>query len=191
MSRQEVYREIEEAFGLVPTFFKLVPDSSLELEWQLFKRTQLEEGAIPQKYRELIGIAISGVMKCRYCALYHTEAAKLNGATKGEIEEAAHFAKAIAQWCTHIDGLQIDFEQFKDEIRQASEYIRSKKGMELEVRCRDVGVDCDYVAHGRTEEELFKNAAEHGKSAHKMDQIPPEIVEKVLRYSLHGRGTGI
>jgi hypothetical protein len=33
MSRQEVYREIEEAFGLVPTFFKLVPDSSLELEW--------------------------------------------------------------------------------------------------------------------------------------------------------------
>ena len=44
MSRQEVYREIEEAFGLVPTFFKLVPDSSVELEWQLFKRTQLEEG---------------------------------------------------------------------------------------------------------------------------------------------------
>jgi len=27
MSRQEVYREIEEAFGLVPTFFKVVADS--------------------------------------------------------------------------------------------------------------------------------------------------------------------
>jgi len=34
---------------------------------------------------------------------------------------------------------------------------------ELRVSCRDVGVDCDYVAHGRTEEELFKNAAEHGR----------------------------
>ena len=55
----------------------------------------------------------------------------------------------------------------------------AKEGMELQVRCGDVGVDCDYVAHGRTEEELFKNAAEHGKSAHKMEQIPPEIVEKV------------
>ena len=187
MSRQEVYEEIKEAFGLVPTFFKLVPDSSLELEWQLFKRTQLEEGAIPQKYRELIGIAISGIMKCRYCALYHTEAAKLNGATQSEIEDAVHFAKSSAGWSTYINGLQIDFEQFKEEIRQASEYIRSKKGMELGVRCRDVGVDCDYVVRGRTEEELFKNAAAHGKSAHKMDQIPPEIVEKV-RSAIHYAG---
>ncbi len=62
---------------------------------------------------------------------------------------------------------------------------KSKETKELEVRCRDVGVDCDYVAHGRTEEELFKNAAEHGKSAHNMDKIPPEIMEKVrsaIRY---------
>ena len=60
----------------------------------------------------------------------------------------------------------------------------AKESMELRVSCRDVGVDCDYVAHGRTEEELFKNAAEHGKSAHKMEQIPPEIVEKV-RAAIH------
>jgi AhpD family alkylhydroperoxidase len=186
MSRQEVYREIEEAFGLVPTFFKLVPDSSLELEWQLFKRTQLEEGAVPQKYRELIGIAISGVMKCRYCALYHTEAAKLNGATQSEIEDAVHFAKSAAGWSTYINGLQVDFDQFKEEIRRVSEYIRSKKDMELEFSCRDVGVDCDYVIRGRTEEELFRNAAAHGKSAHRMDQIPPEVVEKarsVIHYT--------
>lgn len=60
----------------------------------------------------------------------------------------------------------------------------AKEGKELQVSCRDVGVDCDYVAHGRTEEELFKNAAEHGRSAHNMDQIPPEIVEKV-RSAIH------
>ena len=184
MSRQEVYKEVEEVFGLVPTFIKHLPDSSLELEWQLFKRTQLEEGAVPQKYRELIGIAIAGVMKCRYCALFHTEAARLNGATQAEIEDAVHFAKASAGWSTYLNGLQIDYEQFKEEMRQASEYIRSKNGMELEVSCRDVGVDCDYVAHGRTEEELFKNAAAHGKSAHKMDRIPPEVMEKV-RSAIH------
>ncbi len=61
---------------------------------------------------------------------------------------------------------------------------KANEGMGLQVRCRDVGVDCDYVAHGRTEEELFKNAAEHGKSAHNMEQIPPEIVEKV-RSAIH------
>jgi AhpD family alkylhydroperoxidase len=184
MNRQEVYKEIEETFGLVPTFFKLIPDSSLELEWQLFKRTQLEEGAVPQKYRELIGIALASVMKCRYCALYHTEAAKLNGATQSEIEDAVHFAKSSAGWSTYINGFQIDFEQFKEEMRRASEYIRSKNGMELEVSCRDVGIDCGYVARGRTEEELFKNVAAHGKSAHKMEKIPPEVVEK-LRSAIH------
>ncbi len=56
---------------------------------------------------------------------------------------------------------------------------KGREGKELQVTCRDVGVDCDYVAHGRTEEQLFKNAAEHGRSVHGMEQIPPEIVKKV------------
>jgi hypothetical protein len=33
MKRDEVYKQIEEMFGLVPSMFKAVPDSSLELEW--------------------------------------------------------------------------------------------------------------------------------------------------------------
>jgi hypothetical protein len=38
MSRQEVYKEIREKFGYVPTYFDRVPDSSLESEWQLLYR---------------------------------------------------------------------------------------------------------------------------------------------------------
>lgn len=87
-------------------------------------------------------------------------------------------------WCTNVNGFQIDIDQFKEEIRKASEYVRSKKNMELAVSCRDVGVDCDYVAHGWTEEELFKNAAEHGKYVHNMDHIPPEVMEKA-RSAIH------
>jgi AhpD family alkylhydroperoxidase len=178
MNRQEVYKEIESMFGLVPSFFKLVPDSSLELEWQLFKRVQLDEGPIPQKYRELIGIAIAAVMKCRYCTLFHTEAAKLNGATDAEIEDAVHFAKSSAGWSTYINGLQVDYEQFKLELQRAGEYIRSMQAAEKELRCRDVGADCDYIIRGKTEEEIFKKAAEHAKTAHNMKEIPSELVEK-------------
>jgi hypothetical protein len=43
MNRQEVYKEIEQAMGLVPAMFKALPDSSLELEWQLFKRSRLRK----------------------------------------------------------------------------------------------------------------------------------------------------
>jgi AhpD family alkylhydroperoxidase len=125
MTRQQVYDEIEETFGVVPSMFKALSDSTLELEWQLFKRVQLEEGAIPNKYRELIGLAISGVTKCHYCAFYHTEVAKLFGATDEEIEDALHYAKSSAGWSTYINGLQLDFDQFKDEIRQACEHVRA------------------------------------------------------------------
>ena len=125
MNRKEVYEEIEQTFGLVPSMFKEIPDSSLELEWQLFKRVQLEEGPVPNKYRELIGLAIAGVTKCRYCAFYHTELAKLFGATDEEIEDTLHYAKSSAGWSTYINGLQIDFDQFKDEILRACEHVRS------------------------------------------------------------------
>lgn len=125
MTRQEVYDEMEETLGVVPTMFKSLSDSALELEWQLFKRIQLEESAIPNKYRELIGLALSGVTKCRYCAFYHTEVAKLFGATDEEIEDALHYAKSSVGWSAYINGLQLDFEQFKDEIQQACEHVRS------------------------------------------------------------------
>lgn len=47
------------------------------------------------------------------------------------------------------------------------------------VSCRDVGMDCDFVARGGTEEELLRNAAEHGKAEHGMTEIPPEVIERV------------
>jgi AhpD family alkylhydroperoxidase len=125
MNRQQVYKQIEEAFGLVPSFFKKIPDSSLEQEWELFKRVQLDEGPVPNKYRELIGLGIAAVTKCRYCAFYHTELAKVFGATDAEIEDAVHYAKASAGWSAYANGLQIDFEQFQAEVLQACEHARS------------------------------------------------------------------
>lgn len=51
--------------------------------------------------------------------------------------------------------------------------------MTKEIRCRDVGVDCDWVASGETEEEIMKKAGEHAKKDHGMNEIPPELVQKV------------
>jgi AhpD family alkylhydroperoxidase len=127
MTRKQVYAEIEQMFGLVPMMFKVVPDSSLELEWQLFKRVQFDDGPIPNKYRELIGLAVSAFAKCQYCLFYHTEVAKLAGATQAEIEDAVHYAKSSAGWSTYISGLQLDFEQFKTEVRQACEHVRQQQ----------------------------------------------------------------
>ncbi len=58
--------------------------------------------------------------------------------------------------------------------------------MTKEIRCKDVGVDCDFVATGETEEEIMKKAAEHAKKAHGMNEIPQELVQKV-RAAIHDK----
>ncbi len=47
------------------------------------------------------------------------------------------------------------------------------------LRCRDVGMDCDFVARGQTEEEILKKAAEHADTDHGMKEIPEEILAQV------------
>ena len=129
--KEEVYKEIESILGIVPSFFKLIPERSLESEWNLFKTIQLEESPIPNKYKELIGIAVSAVTKCKYCLFFHTEVAKLFGATEEEIEDAVHYAKASAGWSTYLNGMQVDYEKFTAELLESIEYI---KNAQLEVK---------------------------------------------------------
>jgi AhpD family alkylhydroperoxidase len=124
MTRDKVYAEIREMLGEVPSFFQKVPDSSLELEWATFKRVQFDAGPIPNKYRELLGIAVAAAHGCAYCAFFHTEAARLNGATDEEIEDAVHFAKSSVGWSTYVHGMQIPLEEFKAEVRRIAKYVR-------------------------------------------------------------------
>ena len=48
--------------------------------------------------------------------------------------------------------------------------------------CRDVGVNCPYVARGETEEELMADIAKHAKEVHSYtdEQLKdPEMMKKV------------
>lgn len=47
------------------------------------------------------------------------------------------------------------------------------------LRCRDVGMDCDFVAHGDTDEEIMQQAAEHVRVVHNMEEVSPEVAEQV------------
>ena len=127
MDREQVYTDMKKTLGLVPTMFKSLPDDILELEWNMFKKTELIEGPIPGKYRELIGLGIAAAQKCHYCTFFHTEIAKMYGATNEEIENAMRFAKSTAGWSTYVNGMQFDLEQFKSEVKEISKYVRAQK----------------------------------------------------------------
>ena len=125
MEHQQAIREIEESFGFVPSFFELLPDEYLGSEWDLQKRVTMEEKQIPNKYKELIGLAIAAATRCKYCTYYHTEIAKLWGASEEEIEEAMHFAKQVIGWSTYINGMQLDYQEFTQEIDKAVEHVKT------------------------------------------------------------------
>ena len=44
------------------------------------------------------------------------------------------------------------------------------------IRCKDVGMDCDFEARAETEEELLKKVAEHAGTTHDMTEIPEEVL---------------
>jgi predicted small metal-binding protein len=47
------------------------------------------------------------------------------------------------------------------------------------INCRDVGVDCDFQARGETEQEVMQRCQEHARTDHGMEEIPPELADKV------------
>jgi AhpD family alkylhydroperoxidase len=125
--RDAAARDIEQTLGLVPEFFRRVPDYLLPSEWTSFKSLELsDQTAIPNKYKELIGLAVSGATRCRYCCYFHTEAARLFGATEDEITEAALIAKNTMGWSTYLNTLQFDYDQFTSEFDQSVAYVREQ-----------------------------------------------------------------
>ncbi len=124
--RHEADRDIEQTLGVNLEMFQRVPDYLLPTEWASFKSLVLSETAIPNKYKEMIGLAVSGATRCRYCAYFHTEAARLFGATDDEINETALIAKNTMGWSTYLNTLQFDYDQFTSEFDQAAAYIREQ-----------------------------------------------------------------
>lgn len=127
MTRQEIQAEIRDTLGIVPSFMETLPDSLLESEWTSFKNLELAETAIPNKYKELIGLAVSGATRCRYCTYFHSEAARLFGATEEEVQEASLMAKHTMGWSTYLNSEQYDFDRFKQEFDQIAAHVRAQQ----------------------------------------------------------------
>ncbi|AIF84188.1 putative small metal-binding protein [Candidatus Nitrososphaera evergladensis SR1] len=56
----------------------------------------------------------------------------------------------------------------------------------MEMKCRDVGFNCDFVAKGNSEQEIMQQAAAHAQRDHGMK--PEEITEDLqnkIRANIH------
>jgi len=125
-TRTQIEQEIKENLGLVPSFFDRIPDEALDEEWTLFKHWELEETLIPNKYKELLMLAVHAETKCRYCTLFHTEVARMYGATDEEIQEAVHLAKHTVGWSVYLNGMRTDYDQFAEELDRIGEHMAAE-----------------------------------------------------------------
>jgi AhpD family alkylhydroperoxidase len=129
MGREDIDGEMRETLGTVLVAFDRIPDEFAAPEWELMKRLQLGETLIPGKYKELIGLAIAAVSRCRYGIVLHTDGARLHGASDAEVAEAVHYAKLETGWSVHLAGLQVDYDAFAHEVARTVAFL-AENGVE-------------------------------------------------------------
>jgi len=125
---EDTLKDIRETMGIVPGFMKALPRDALVNEWPNFKKYQLEDTVIPAKYRELIGLAVAANIKCPYCQLFHTGAAKMNGATDDEMAELVFLASMTSRWSSIIHAQHYDYDTFKREFEQIGAHLQKTAG---------------------------------------------------------------
>ena len=123
---KRVYDEVTQLFGQCPDWIKEMPDTAVTGFWSLMRDFYLAETKIPNKYKELIGVAVSGATRCKYCALFHTEAARLFGATDEEIAEASFMGALTMCGSTFINSQQTDYEQFRNETKTIIAHVKGR-----------------------------------------------------------------
>ena len=123
----DVYKEIENQMGMVPSFMKLLPKASLPGIWKVFRGVELNpHSALPGKTKSLISLAVGAQIPCKYCIYWDTEIAKLDGATDQEISEAVEMGGATRFWSTWLNGNRFEEKAFFKEADKIFAYLKKQ-----------------------------------------------------------------
>jgi len=123
----EAYADIKATLGSVPSFMSAFPKVAIAGVWKEFKAIELNPAsAVPAKYKELIGLGVAAQIPCKYCVFFHTEVAKLAGATDEEIHEAIAMAAVVRHWSTFLNGAQVDEAGFRRDVDAVLENAKKK-----------------------------------------------------------------
>lgn len=125
---EATYKDMKDSLGIVPSFLKAYPEAGIAGAWMDMKTLQLSgTTAIPGKYKELIGLAVSAQIPCEYCTYFHGKAANLHGATPAELKEAVAIAAISRRWGTILEGSQVPMNSFKKEVNQMLKFGQRAK----------------------------------------------------------------
>lgn len=154
---QQTLNDVKATLGIVPTFIKGYPADGLPGAWETFKSVQLNPNtSIPNKYKDLMGVALAGQIPCHYCSFFHTEGAKGNGATDNEIKEAVALGALERHWSTFINGTQQDIKVFRREVDDFMDKLarEAKSGSGTQARVNNTSFSTPDEAYKDIKESL-------------------------------------
>ena len=80
--------------------------------------------------------------------------------------------------------MSLSFEKFLLKLSHA--YKKGGERKMLTLACRDLGVDCSYVARGRTTKEVMVDGGKHGKRVHGYtdEQINSPEMKEIIKKAI-------
>lgn len=86
--------------------------------WRNFSKTIFEAGALDEKTKQIIAIAVAHVTQCPYCIRAHTSQAIRKGASQEEIMEAIWIAAEMRAGAAYAHGTIAMDEMVKQEEKR-------------------------------------------------------------------------
>lgn len=108
--------DIRGHLGIWPSFLDTFPEVALASTWKAWRAADFAKGALDDKTKSLIGLAVSAQIPCRYCVMADTEFAKLGGASTEELAEAVAMASLTREFSTILNGHQVDMAAFRRDV---------------------------------------------------------------------------
>ncbi len=110
-----------------PPFMKAIePQAAVGSAWQEWMAVFNPKGALDEKTKELIGLAVAAQIPCEYCIYGHTLGAKHAGATDDQIKEAIAASALVRKMSTELNGNQYDLAAFKKQIDSFYSDVKSQ-----------------------------------------------------------------
>ena len=124
MASDRTITEVEETFGMVPNWMENITPAAADHSWGLLRDLELGETELTAREKELVGLGAAAAIQCPYCTHFHTEAAKLDGATDAELTEAVNIASSTRYFSTILHGSQTDHDEFVAETDEMMAFVK-------------------------------------------------------------------
>lgn len=102
MSKPYYIEEDLKKFGKIKDFQKELGDKFFDWYDEVFK-----EGALTQREKSLIALAVAHAVQCPYCIDAYTKSSLEKGADEEQMMEAVHVAAAIRGGASLVHGVQM------------------------------------------------------------------------------------